>query len=79
MLLVGAAAEDELHDLVAAAAAGQRERRVLRAFGLRLDVGAVVEEDFDDLLVARRRRKDERSEALRRKRKRSVFKSVYSW
>lgn len=56
VLLVGAAVEDELHHLVAAAAAGQRQRRVLGALRLRLDVRAVVQEDLDYLLVARRRR-----------------------
>lgn len=42
VLLVGAAAKDELHDLVAAAAARQRQRGVLRTLRLGFDVGAVV-------------------------------------
>lgn len=56
VLLVGAAVEDELHHLVAAAAARERQRRVLRALRLRLDVRAVVQEDLHYLLVTRRRR-----------------------
>ena len=49
MLLVGAAAEEDLHHLVAAAAAGQGQGRVLGPLGLRLNVSSVVDQNLHNL------------------------------
>merc|ERR1719336_3560366 len=64
MLFVGSAAEQDLHHLVAAAAAGQGQGRVFSPLGLCLDVSSVVDQNLHNLVVARRGGQYEGGEAL---------------